>query len=127
MRLYRVWMVAVFGALPAILIAGSASAFTAERLKPTHAYLRPIEPAKVIIGLGFGLGPWWAPYDYYAPPAYYYPPPTQYPPPASSTVGHPGVPPGCREVQYTVMVEGQSRPARGLACQQRDGTWRMVQ
>jgi hypothetical protein len=80
-----------------------------------------------IVGLGFGYGPWWAPYDAYAPPAYAYPPPVYAVPPppprsgaAQSQLGE------CREFESTVIVDGQPRLARGLACPQPDGTWRIV-
>jgi hypothetical protein len=79
-----------------------------------------------IVGLGFGYGPWWGPYDAYAPPAYAYPPPVySVPPPprggaTDSQLGE------CREFESTVIVDGQQRLARGLACPQPDGSWRIV-
>lgn len=80
-----------------------------------------------ILGPGFGYGPWWGPYDAYAPPAYAYPPPVYAVPPppprsgaAASQLGE------CREFQSTVIVDGQPLPARGLACPQPDGSWRIV-
>jgi hypothetical protein len=80
-----------------------------------------------IVGLGFGYGPWWGPYDANAPPAYAYPPPVHSVPPppprrgaAESQLGE------CREFESTVIVDGQQRLARGLACPQPDGSWRIV-
>ncbi len=79
--------------------------------------------SKGIVGFGFGLGPWWGPNEYYPPPAYYYPPPVDaVPPPPGPAVSN-----GCREFQSTVIVDGQPRMSKGLACPQADGTWRIVQ
>lgn len=76
---------------------------------------------------GFGFGPWWGPYDAYAPPAYAYPPPVYSvpppPPQRGATANRLGP---CREFQSTVIVDGQPRIARGLACPQPDGSWRIV-
>ncbi|HEX4112213.1 MAG TPA: hypothetical protein VH020_06725 [Stellaceae bacterium] len=80
-----------------------------------------------MVGLGFGFSPWWGPYDSYAPPAYSYPPPVySVPPPppprapARSQLG------ACQEFESTVIVDGQSRIAKGLACPEADGSWRIV-
>ena len=32
----------------------------------------------------------------------------------------------CREFQTTIVIDGKSEPAHGTACQQADGTWRVV-
>lgn len=82
----------------------------------------------VIVGLGFGFAPWWGPYDAYAPPAYAYPPPVYSvpPPPPSSVPATNQRLGGCQEFESTVIVDGQQRVARGLACPQRDGSWRIV-
>lgn len=80
-----------------------------------------------LIGLGFG--PWWGPPDAYAPPAYAYPPPIYAvppPPPTASLRAAPDPLGGCRELESTVIVDGQTRVARGLACPQPDGSWRVV-
>lgn len=85
-----------------------------------------------IVGFGFGFSPWWGPYDAFAPPAYAYPPPIYSvppppPPPASLSRAMPNSAlGGCRELESTVIVDGQPRLARGLACPQSDGTWRIV-
>ena len=79
--------------------------------------------------LGLGFGPWWGPYDAYAPPAYAYPPPIYSvpPPPPTSASRTTSDPLGsCRELESTVIVDGQTRVARGLACPQPDGSWRIV-
>jgi hypothetical protein len=75
--------------------------------------------------------PYYAPYYY--PPAYYPPPLVYAPAPAYGTV-QPLPPPGypdssgrnCREYQTTIQVDGQAQPIHGTACQQPDGTWRMI-
>jgi hypothetical protein len=75
--------------------------------------------------------PYYAPYYY--PPAYYPPPLVYAPAPAYGTVQPlppPGYPnssaPNCREYQTTIQVDGQAQPIHGTACQQPDGTWRMI-
>lgn len=78
-----------------------------------------------MVGLGFGFGPWWGPSDSAAPPAYAYPAPDYSVPPLprasqQSELG------ACHEFESTVIVDGQPRIARGLACQQADGSWRIV-
>lgn len=80
-----------------------------------------------IIGFGFGFAPWWGPYDAYAPPAYAYPPPVySVPPPPPSRLPAAQSRVGCQEFESTVIVDGQQRVARGLACPQADGSWRIV-
>jgi hypothetical protein len=78
-----------------------------------------------MVGLGFGFSPWWGPYDAYAPPAYAYPPPDYSVPPSPrmSTQSELGI---CHEFESTVIVSGQAQIARGLACQEADGSWRIV-
>ncbi len=77
--------------------------------------------------IGFGFGPWWGPYDAYAPPAYAYPPPVYSVPPPPPRRGAAAAKLGpCREFESTVIVDGQQRIARGLACPQPDGSWRIV-
>lgn len=78
--------------------------------------------------MGLGFGPWWGPYDAYAPPAYAYPPPIYSvpPPPATASRETSESLGGCRELESTMIVDGQTRVARGLACPQPDGSWRIV-
>jgi hypothetical protein len=80
-----------------------------------------------MVGLGFGFSPWWGPYDSYAPPAYAYPPPVYSvpPPPPSRTPARSPLG-ACQEFESTVIVDGQPRIARGLACPEADGSWRIV-
>jgi hypothetical protein len=87
-------------------------------------------PSHGAMGLGFGFGSWWGPYESYAPPAYAYPPPV-YAVPPPTVPAMPSVPGGsavgaCREFESTVIVDGQPRISRALACPQPDGTWRIV-
>jgi hypothetical protein len=81
-----------------------------------------------MVGLGFGFGPWWGPYDSYAPPAYAYPPPVYSvpPPPPSRVPASQSRLGACQQFDSTVIVDGQQRIARGLACPQPDGSWRIV-
>ncbi|MGH6988388.1 MAG: hypothetical protein ACREFD_18980 [Stellaceae bacterium] len=107
------------------LACGNALAFGGERAG--RSFVRPVRGA---MGLGFGFGQWWGPTESYAPPAYGYPPPVYaVPPPDASADVPPPVPrpKGCREFRSTVIVDGQARVSHGLACQQADGTWRIVQ
>ena len=100
-----------------------------------------------------GVGPVWPAYPpphhhyYYPPPPVYVapPPPVVYyepapapavvftqPQPAPVTVNPAG--PAytarngqlCREYQTTLMIGGVPQPSHGIACQQPDGTWRMM-
>jgi hypothetical protein len=86
---------------------------------------------------------------YYAPPPRYYrppprviyappptivyadPPPVIYAPPVVANNVLPGGPlqpaPYCREYQSTMTVGGQQIASYGTACQQPDGSWRIVQ
>lgn len=67
---------------------------------------------------------------YSSPPVVYAPPPqvVYAPPPIVATPG-PVVSnaPYCREYQSTTMVGGQPAYSYGTACQQPDGSWRIVQ
>ena len=75
-------------------------------------------------------------YGYYHYPPVYYPPPPRVvyvpaPPPVMSAVPASPVyraPNGqyCREYQSTVSVGGVPQPSYGTACQQPDGSWRVV-
>jgi len=89
---------------------------------------------------------YYAPPPVYAapPPAYYAPPPPSYgaPPPGYSgpppgyTAPPPtasGPPPGpapasanCRDYQSQTVIAGQTQQIHGTACQQPDGTWRIM-
>jgi hypothetical protein len=122
---------AVIGAGFGLWIAAgsSALALTRDRPGPLPGDHASIQESHAIVGFGFGFGPWWGPNDYYPPPAYYYPAPVYSVPPAmaSPLQSSPTVSNGCREFQSTMIVDGQARLARGLACPQADGTWRIVQ
>jgi hypothetical protein len=73
---------------------------------------------------------------YHYPPVYYPPPPPRVvyvpaPPPVMSAVPTSPIyraPNGeyCREYQSTVTIDGQPQPSYGTACQQPDGSWRVV-
>lgn len=134
----RVARVAIVGALASLVIAigasGGASAMTGSvGAVPANGRSGGFYVlSRGMVGLGFGFGPWWGPYDSYAPPAYAYPPPVySVPPPPAPATAAPPPPPGasvgpCRRFESTVIVDGQARVARGLACPQPDGTWRIV-
>jgi hypothetical protein len=119
-------------ALASVVILASAAAFALTRTEAEpspHGVVDPLyqQSRSGMVGLGFGFAPWWGPYDYYAPPAYAYPPPVySVPPPppprtrAQSQLG------ACREFESTVIVDGQTRIAKGLACPEADGSWRIV-
>ena len=120
----------VFAAL--VILAGivPAAAWTRTEEGPpavSQPALLYRESRSGMVGLGFGFGPWWGPYDSYAPPAYAYPPPVYSvpppPPPRAPAQTRLGA---CQEFQSTVIVDGQPRIARGLACPQPDGSWRIV-
>jgi hypothetical protein len=85
----------------------------------------------IVGGLGFGFGPWWAPYSYYTPPAYYIGPLYAVPVPpaqkgASSQAASQHRSPACRQFESRMIVNGQQKLAKGIACPQPDGTWRIV-
>jgi hypothetical protein len=118
-----------------VVASGGADAWTgAGGGAPPHRAANPLYiPSRGVIGFGFGFGPWWGPYDSYAPPAYAYPPPVYSvppPPPITGTAPPSAAGPAsgeCRQFESTVIVDGQPRVTRGFACQQPDGTWRMMQ
>ncbi|MBI1209387.1 MAG: hypothetical protein GC191_19140 [Azospirillum sp.] len=87
--------------------------------------------ARVVVGFGFGLPlllappAYYPPPVYYPPPAYYYPPPAGYAaPPVSGAPGEGG--PACREYETTTRIAGRNQRVVGTACQQPDGSWRIV-
>ncbi len=108
--------------------------------------------ARVYVGLGFGFGaPVWGPGYYYPPPAYAYPYgyapayPGYYPPgPAAQPVPAPAYQApaaqapavqapaqgystdNCRDYSSTQTIDGQPQAVTGTACQQPDGSWRIV-
>lgn len=117
------------GALVVILVTHSVGAYAWLRpVRDTGSY-SPYEKSRGIVGLGFGFGPWWGPYDAYAPPAYAYPPPVYALPPPLTIPGMLAPPQRgvCQQFQSMVIVNGQSRMAKGVACPQPDGSWRIVQ
>jgi hypothetical protein len=82
------------------------------------------------VGVPLYLG---APYYYPPPPPVYYyppPPPVQYYPPPAAYAPAPAPAPTaaqiCREYQSSVTIDGRPQPTYGTACQQADGTWRIV-
>lgn len=98
-------------------------------------------------GPGYYVGPppvYYAPppvvYDtapaptYYAPAPAYAPAPNYAPPPSATPMRADPASPVykstdgryCREYQATVTVDGQPQPSHGTACQDPDGTWRIV-
>jgi hypothetical protein len=91
----------------------------------------------VFLGFNFGAPAYYAPYPYYPPPVYYYPPPVTYyqPPPgayyqapatpAQITLGRP-VGGNCREFTAPATIDGRTVQTYGTACQQSDGSWRIV-
>lgn len=82
----------------------------------------------VSFGIGVPVGPAYYP----PPPAYYYPPPPAYyyPPPVAYAAPAPAAPAPsnehCREYQSSSTIDGRTQPTYGTACQQPDGTWRIV-
>jgi hypothetical protein len=101
------------------------------------------------VGVTFGFGgyphPHYGRHHHYRPPTFFGPPPVYYvrppvylpPPPvyyAPPVYGEPipfqaqpqiqrGI---CREYQSTAVVNGAVVPTYGTACQQPDGTWRLI-
>jgi len=108
-----------------IAVASGALALTRDGGGVPSGASGSIIESRGLVGFGFGFGP----NDYYAPPAYSYPAPVYSVPPATATPlqSAPTVSNGCREFRSTVIVDGQSRLSKGLACPQADGTWRIVQ
>ena len=116
--------------------------------------MAPPAEARVRVSVGFGLGccwatPWWGwpgypgypgyyvpPVVVYAPPppVAYYPPPTVYFAPQRGMVDAVPASPvyvdsfgrTCREYQTTAIIGATTRPVVGTACQQPDGSWRVV-
>ncbi len=111
------------------LLAAGAAAILLSSLAAAPA------EARAFVSVGFGL-PLFAP-----PPVVYAPPPVVYAPPpvvyasAPAPVAYAPAPASapapaaqnCREFQSTIQVNGQPQPSYGTACQQPDGTWRIVQ
>ncbi len=85
-------------------------------------------------GLSFGF-----PLFFYGPPAYYAPPPPYYAPPpvvyapAPTLYATPASPPyvgssgaSCQQFQSFGLINGRRERIYGTACQQPDGSWRVV-
>lgn len=110
-----------------------------------------VAEARTSVVVGVGVGPVMPAYPHHHRPHYYYPPVYVAPPPA--VVYQPGPPvvfaqppiaqsplpvnPAgpiymsrsgqlCREYQSTIMIGGVPQPSHGTACQQPDGSWRVV-
>ena len=112
-----------------VLLVGAALALIAT---PASAHR-----SRVGIGLGFSFG---LPLFAYNPPVYYAPPPVHpYRPPPVVYAPSPGLsatPTGpmylgrsgtyCREFQTSGLVGGRMEQLYGTACQQPDGSWRVV-
>jgi len=118
-------------------IGASAIAFTRDSGSAPSVPSGIVE-SRSLVGLGFGFAPWWGPYDYYPPPPA--PPPPLYMVPAGPSpmavprgavptgpAAAPAAPGACRRFESPIIVNGQQRLAKGLACQRPDGTWRIVQ
>jgi len=115
-----------------VLLVGAALALMAT---PASAHR-----ARVGIGIGIGLPLFAYPPPVYVPPprvVYYPPPPVVYaPPPAAYAPGLYADPAGpmyvgpggayCREFQTSGIIDGRRQPMHGTACQQPDGSWRVV-
>ncbi|PWC52902.1 hypothetical protein [Azospirillum sp. TSO22-1] len=92
--------------------------------------------ARVGIGVGIGFPVFAYPPPIYVPPprvVYYPPPPVVYAPPPSGLYADPTGPayvgPSgayCREFQTSAVIDGRRQPMHGTACQQPDGSWRVV-
>jgi hypothetical protein len=99
--------------------------------------LKPAE-ARVWVGVGIGLPVWGgyyypyaaAPYPYYYgnPGGYYYYPPAAQPVPAPSAAPQQGgvSTTNCRDYSSTETIDGRPQTVTGSACQQPDGSWRIV-
>lgn len=103
----------LFAAGAAAVLFGSLAAAPAE--------------ARTFVSVGVGLPLFGPPPVVYAPPAVVYaPPPVVYAPaPAAYAPAPPAQ--NCRQYQTTIQVNGQPQQSYGTACQQQDGTWRIVQ
>lgn len=99
---------------------------------PPRHYHRPPPPPRVVY-YGPPPRPYYRPAPtviYSSPPVVYAPPPqvVYAPPPIVATPGPVvSTAPYCREYQSTTMVGGQPAYSYGTACQQPDGSWRIVQ
>jgi hypothetical protein len=125
-RVARVPIVGMLASAVILVHAAAASAWTrTDDGPPASGQSASLyrESRAGMVGLGFGFGPWWGPYDAYAPPAVAFPPPLYSVPPPRVTTRSPL---GCQQFESTVIVDGQPRIARGLACPQPDGSWRIV-
>ena len=93
------------------------------------------------VSFGFYSGPGYYPaygypaYPTYPYPTYYYPDPYAAPPPVYAPPPQafppPPMPPQasneyCREYHSNVLINGHYQPTYGTACQQPDGTWKLV-
>jgi hypothetical protein len=76
--------------------------------------------ARTFVSVGVGL-PLFGP-----PPVVYAPPPVVYAPAPAAYAPAPAAQ-NCRQYQTTIQVNGQPQQSYGTACQQPDGTWRIVQ
>jgi len=106
-----------------MLLAAGAAAVLFSGLAAVPAEARTF----VSVGVGLPLfGP--PPVVYAPPPVYYAPPPVVYAPaPAPAAYAPAPATQNCREYQTTIQVNGQPQQSYGTACQQPDGTWRIVQ
>jgi len=81
-------------------------------------------------GFAVEVTPYGYPYYYY--PSYSYPYPYYYPYPYGTEVSPPvfgeslASNPYCREYTRHVVIDGRTQRAYGTACQQPDGTWRLM-
>ena len=90
--------------------------------------------ARVGVGIGIGFPVFAFPPPVYVPPRVYYPPPpVVYAPPPAGLYANPGGPvylgPNgayCREFETSGLIDGRMERMRGTACQQPDGSWRVV-
>ena len=124
----------------ALVLAILGCAFT--QTASAHGYYRG--GSRVVVGVGIGA-PYWGwgwgygyPYGgYYYPPAYagyygypyaYYPRPYYYPPAAQPVPSSSGgvSTSNCRDYSSTQTIDGQPQTVTGTACQQSDGSWRIV-
>ncbi len=110
-----------------VLLAAGAAAVLFGGLAANPAQARTF----VSVGVGLPLfGP--PPVVYAPPPVYYAPPPVYYTPapvpaPAAYAPAPAAATQNCRQYQTTIQVNGQPQQSYGTACQQPDGTWRIVQ
>ena len=98
---------------------------------PYHSYYHPRPAPYYAPPPVYYRGPVYAP-----PPVYVTPPPVYYAPPVyvepAPIYAAPPYPPAqtprgnCREYQSTAIINGVAAPTFGTACQQPDGTWRLI-